>query len=71
MGEAMSAREEPGRVRDAVYEYVRAHPGRRAVEIKMATCFNWASVRTALYRLMVAGKVECEGEHEAKRWKPR
>jgi hypothetical protein len=61
----MSKREDPGRVRDAVYEYVRRHPGRRGVEIKMATSFNWASVRTALYRLMHDGKVRCD---ESKRW---
>ena len=60
-------REEPGRVRDAVYAYVRAHPGRRGVEIKMATSFNWASVRTALHRLMHDGKVRCD---ESKRWEP-
>jgi hypothetical protein len=61
----MSKREAPGRVRDAVYEYVRRYPGRRAVEIKWATCFNWASVRTALYRLHDAGKLK---RREDKRW---
>jgi predicted transcriptional regulator len=61
----MSARQEPGRVRDAVYEYVRKYPGRRAVEIKWATSLNWASVRTALYRLHDAGKLK---RREDKRW---
>ena len=63
----MSKREDPGRVRDAVYEYVLGNPGRRGVEITLATCFNWASVRTALYRLHDAGKLECEN----KRWKAK
>jgi len=58
-------REEPGRVRDAVYEYVKQNPRRRGVEIKTATCFNWASVRTALHRLMNDGKLRCD---ESKRW---
>ena len=58
-------REEPGRVRDAVYTCVKMNPGRRGVEIKMATSFNWASVRTALHRLMQEGKVRCD---DSKRW---
>ena len=65
MGAAMSKRQDMGRVRDAVFDYVRRRPGRRGVEIKMATSFNWASVRTALYRLHDAGKLK---RREDKRW---
>jgi DNA-binding transcriptional regulator PaaX len=61
----MSKRQDMGRVRDAVFDYVRRRPGRRGVDIAKDTEINWASVRTALYRLHDAGKLK---RREDKRW---